>query len=241
MNHVRTARTTKFFIILGLLAFLSITVFFTSCRGGLCSAIDDGLNDADSDCTADTSDNCPLDYNPMQYDGDTDGAGWECDIDDTDSTVAMSLIKDPAQIIGETNSSSFASTVSSLVRPTPSGTLDLDREDGFYFLLSCEGNFLGLINGDSSDDLSLSNPKSDFGSTSSLFSVLNSSGVYGRHFTNCSAFNNEAANPPKIYFRLAGASNDEFVGYLSTNKLLDQKVEPCLLFGQLGIEADLCE
>ena len=50
-----------------------------SCNGENCAATANGLDDADADCTADSSDNCPFDYNPLQADADEDGIGDQCD------------------------------------------------------------------------------------------------------------------------------------------------------------------
>ena len=61
--------------------------------GGQCAANGTVLTDIDADCVEDSSDNCiyvsdpESSYNPDQFDGDDDGIGVPCDIDDTDDST----------------------------------------------------------------------------------------------------------------------------------------------------------
>jgi hypothetical protein len=66
----------------------------SACNGNDCSALTDPLTDGDSDCIADSSDNCPGIANFDQSDLDGDGVGAACDADDTDENVA-SISADP--------------------------------------------------------------------------------------------------------------------------------------------------
>lgn len=84
---------------MGLLCVLGIFLCMqTACSGGQCAANSSALSDIDADCVADTSDNCvnPNDpassYNPEQFDGDSDGVGVPCDIDDIDDTNAFTTL-----------------------------------------------------------------------------------------------------------------------------------------------------
>lgn len=168
----------------------------TSCKGGTCAGQTDPLSDKDSDCVADSGDNCPLEYNPSQFDGDEDGLGFACDSDDTDDTIGTTeLIK---------------SEVLPFVRETPYvfpgeettviGLQSFDDPACDYFLVGCGGVFLGFLVDDEWLDQTVFNPLS----------------FYGRESTTCSAFNPEAPYPPNIWC-LDERDQTHFVGYFSVN------------------------
>lgn len=63
----------------------------TACTGNECSAVSTVITDQDSDCIEDSADNCVGFYNPDQFDGDEDGVGEACDVDDTDDSIALTV------------------------------------------------------------------------------------------------------------------------------------------------------
>ncbi|MBF0104436.1 MAG: hypothetical protein HQM16_03810 [Deltaproteobacteria bacterium] len=82
--------------IICLFPFFFLFIIQLSCSGNQCAASANFLDDDDSDCVADTADNCLGWFNPDQYDGDDDGVGSTCDNDDTDDlTAGISLIDEP--------------------------------------------------------------------------------------------------------------------------------------------------
>ncbi|HLD45314.1 MAG TPA: hypothetical protein VJC18_07750, partial [bacterium] len=153
---------------------------------------------------------------------------------------------DPAEILGETTEGGLgvfaAAPTYTLPTEPPSVVQELDfgKEEGFYFLVSCDGNFLGKLSQDAEDDLSVYNEDSDYASDSSDFSIFNPWSVYGRSFTACSAFNEDASYPPQIYFRSFSDVQDYFVGYLTTNNTLDYQKNTCQTLESLSIFYDGC-
>lgn len=83
-------------------------ISFMNCSGGECAAVNTVFEDFDSDCVADSNDNCVLaedpaaGYNPEQFDGDDDGVGVPCDGNDQDpNSTGVFLAKDlPFNIAG---------------------------------------------------------------------------------------------------------------------------------------------
>lgn len=72
------------------MAFLLMGVTQISCSGDECAASANFIDDIDSDCVDDASDNCVGYFNPDQFDGDDDDLGAACDPDDTDDgSVAL--------------------------------------------------------------------------------------------------------------------------------------------------------
>src|SRR5689334_8708574 len=125
----------------GVLVVIALVPMWTSCKGGLCAATEDPLQDADGDCTADAGDNCASVYNPSQFDGDADGVGEACDSDDGDDAVATSV----------SASQSATPDGASYVFPDSGAIAEaaFDAESNCaYFLIGCDGAFLGNVNAD---------------------------------------------------------------------------------------------
>ena len=165
---------------------LIITGVFTSCRGGTCAALGNSMLDQDSDCVADSGDVCVGVYDPAQFDGDEDGVGAACDSDDTDETKILAKDFPASDVLKEyysfaSNELSVLSAYSAPINATlVAHDLDLSSDNGFYYLLSCDENFLGLLTLTEPEELALSNPENDYGSSSSAISLFNEYGAYGR-------------------------------------------------------------
>lgn len=65
----------SFILVLGLIFIANMNI---SCSGNECAASQDWIDDSDSDCVDDTSDNCPGIYNPTQLDSNADNIGDAC-------------------------------------------------------------------------------------------------------------------------------------------------------------------
>lgn len=206
------------------LLWVTFLILMSQCSGGVkCGPGLDPLTDADSDCIADSSDNCPLVFNPAQTDTDDDGAGSSCDPDDNDAAVGPSTLV-LQQIFSSENSSQFV--VHNQNHQTQCTA----------YLLSCHNTFLGLLNADGSDEFSIANPKS-YGDQNSLLSILNPQGLYSQTGL-CSAFDDSALSPPAIH--CLDDTNKSSFGFLSTNPNLPNAIHPCDLFIALGLEQELC-
>jgi len=123
------------------LTLVMLCLVFASCKGGQkCGPGSSPLSDADSDCVADESDNCPLSYNPAQSDGDEDGVGAECDSNDADDTVAVS--------INSTESLLYT------FYPIPEES-EIIEKDCSPYVIDCNQDYLGELNDDLLDVLEL--------------------------------------------------------------------------------------
>lgn len=225
---VKTNSSSRIFVTL-LLIFL---VTFSSCKGGLCSATEDGLTDADSDCLADTADNCPVNYNPDQFDGDEDGQGAACDSDDGDDSVA--LIKGP-EISNTPPNSNYEFPQD---QTSANLTASLDTESCQFYLVGCEGWFLGYLSNDKEKTSSVTNIFSPFGEELSPYAILNQTGFYARSNSSCSPFNSTAKYPPALFCQ--GSESSNFLGYLSHNPETPMALDTCSVLQELDIETDLC-
>lgn len=223
------------------LLLLLMPFFLNACEGGECAATDSPLTDADSDCIEDGGDNCPLIYNPEQFDGDEDGVGVPCDSDDTDDTVGSALVTGMELGLVKDVSSHV-----SYVMPQGSALVSQQNlwgatRNGSYYLVGCDGHYLGELSDDWNATLSISNPFSPYGDGASDASLLNDFSFYGRPATSCSAFNPEALYPPAIYRRQDGKEDeDRVVGYLTLNPLIAHGFNTCEVLSTLGIEVESC-
>jgi len=86
-------------------------------------------------------------------------------------------------------------------------------------VISDDGEYLGKITYSVNPD-SILNSIGIYGSELSGKSIWNRLGKYGSKFSPFSAFNPYATSPPKIY------KNGIFVGYLTINSLLPNRVNP---------------
>lgn len=136
----------KFFLVL---FFCVIGFVFQNCKGGAC-AFDSPAEDLDSDCVADTGDNCPFTYNPLQRDTNDNLIGDACEADE--AVVSASLTKEFSELF--------------LKKKVLENCSD-------YKVVGCHGKSLNLtnLNGASAD--SLANPYSVFGSEAGICSAFN--------------------------------------------------------------------
>lgn len=212
-------------------------VAFTQCKGGLCAARDDALSDADSDCFADLSDNCPVVYNPDQFDGDEDSQGEACDSDDTDSAAALINGADFDILLSEN-----VGFESEYITPESNTSIAsaLNDSECQYYLVGCEGYFIGSLSV-SADESSMQDATSEFGNANSDYSILNPLGFYGRPSSNCSSFANDATLPPAIYCNNSTDDSNTFQGYLTSNPDISAALDTCATLNGFGIDAEWCE
>lgn len=196
---------------------LSVTIF-VSCKGGVkCGPGEDALTDADSDCIADDSDNCPLDYNPDQVDTDEDEAGLACDIDDGDESVG------PDYDVSETTLTLATQYLSPKISETAIEDPLLSNPECLYYLLGCGDQYLGTF--DNAQDMSR------------LFDDIN---FFSKAHSVCSALD-EFSNHPPMIFCDDGTFQDIFVGYLTVNPEIPHRVDTCLILSQLDLDSELCK
>lgn len=220
--------------------FLILMPFFlNACEGGECAATDSPLTDADSDCIEDGGDNCPLIYNPEQFDGDEDGVGVPCDSDDTDDTVGSALVTGMELGLVKDVSSHISYVMPLALALSSQQDLWAPAQNGSYYLVGCDSRYLGELSDDWNATLSISNPFSPYGDGASDISLLNDFSFYGRPFTSCSAFNPEALYPPAIYHQ-QDDKEDKIVGYLTLNPFIAHGFNTCEVLNTLGIEVEIC-
>lgn len=219
--------------------------------GGVCGPQTDPILDTDGDCVVDSTDNCPAAYNPDQVDFDIDSLGFECD--ENDYNIACGPITDlsdhdcdtSAYLTQDLIDRDFASLTSGSYRDpssvsSPATVRDLSQGDCTYYLLSCRGDFLGTLNTDTADSLSVANSTGDFGDAQSVLSIINSLGTFGRTtLSPCSAFNPEAQTPPALMCRTS--VSDELAGYLTRNPDVVGGEDTCEVLGQFGITPEACQ
>lgn len=223
-----------------------ILFFLNACKGGVkCGPGINALDDADSDCIVDESDNCPLVYNPAQVDVDEDGAGSSCDQDDTNELVGPSYSVSERMLSSELMANTIPE-LDSLEYPIPdslhfSAEKTLDEDQCTYYLLGCDNQFLGIINNTPSDDFSIANADGDFGSFVSPVSIFDNFSFYGRESTSCSAFNVEAEFPPAIYCYDSSTNELEAIGYLTLNSFIPNAINTCDVLKRLSLGHESCE
>jgi hypothetical protein len=94
-------------------------------------------------------------------------------------------------------------------------------------IVASDGQFLGIISGNSFDSKSIANEYGNYGSRYSSTSIFNEFGQYGGEFSDKSPFNEFTNNPPKIYTR-----NSKWA-YLTHNRFLSPRVDPHWLIGAI--------
>ena len=190
-----------------------------ACKGGAkCGPSVDPLSDADSDCLIDSSDNCPLSYNPAQFDGDEDGVGNICDSDDADDTVGTTTAVSDSAFL------QLGLDAEGYVFPEDAGDMkiyDLDDPDCEYYIISCDNQWLGWADNDDS-----------------LADSFNEVSTYARSFAACSALNDEAKYPPAVFCD----KGDEvyFSGYLTTNPDIHYGMDSCEALAPHLDEGEYC-
>lgn len=222
---------------------LTTALTLASCKGGeLCGPGSDPVTDSDGDCVDNDTDNCPIDFNGGQVDLDEDGVGVPCDSDDTDDTVALvqELDTNPEQTLLSPRSFFSAYALPLSADSAPRLRLDLNAADCAYYLVSCDGHFLGNLNADANDEASVAFEPGLYGSAGSDVSILNPLGFYGRSFTSCSAFNADAPYPPAIVCHKSSGTQ-ELTGYLTTNDAIQDRVDSCDLLTALGLMHPECD
>ena len=126
------------------LAILSVLFLITlsGCKGdAICGPLESPLEDADSDCVADSADNCPLDYNPGQVDVDEDDVGNICDQDDNDAAVGpeVATLLEASYSTPETDSPSLPLLT------------DFETPDCHLLVVGCYGDAFSLDDFDVAD------------------------------------------------------------------------------------------
>lgn len=204
------------------------------CKGGpKCGPLSDPSTDADADCIANTSDNCPFNYNPSQSDVDSDGVGTACDLDDSDSSVGSTT--DAVSVSTLTTEIDFPKTPETLLN-----TFDADSDCSVY-IKGCDDVFLGFFSDNTKHPLSISNSDSPYGDETDPFSILNPLSFYGRSFTSCSALNKNAIHPPELFCLHASSKESSFLGFLHSSPENENEYETCVVLSAVGIEIPSCE
>lgn len=218
-------------------------VAFSACRGGeLCGPLSEPQNDVDADCVETDSDDCPDVYNPGQIDVDEDGVGSACDINDGDSSCGP----EGSTCTGDDETGSISAPLDAAAfYPEPSylagGGLSTSLPEVCRaYLVACGGDFLGHLNADANDELSVADPEGDYGDSDGVFSIMNPLGFYGRDFTSCSAFNPEAVMPPAVFCE-SDAGEDAFAGFLTVNPMIENGLNACGIMAELGLDPSSCE
>lgn len=192
-------------------------LILVSCKGGVkCGPGEDALTDADSDCIADDSDNCPLDYNPDQVDTDEDEAGLACDIDDSDESVG------PDYDVSETTLTLATQYLSPKISENAVDDPLLNNTECLYYLVGCGDQYLGTF--DNAQDMSW------------LFDGIN---FFSKSHSACSSLD-EFANYPPMIFCDDGTFQDIFVGYLTVNPEIPNGIDTCSILSQLDLNFELC-
>lgn len=92
------------------------------------------------------------------------------------------------------------------------------------FLLSQDGQFLGILSSNKYQLDSVMNEYGRYGSKYSSTSIFNQYCQYGSRYGFYSPFNPHTSTPPKIIFK------GQWVGLLTENNYLMNRVDPHLLF-----------
>ncbi|MBF0104435.1 MAG: hypothetical protein HQM16_03805 [Deltaproteobacteria bacterium] len=218
-----------------------LILLLPSCKGSEnCGPTEDPQEDADSDCIADSADNCVFTYNPSQVDLDEDGSGVPCDADDTDETIG-NLVKPSTDIPATLPAATLPLSQPLYITPQTLSMPEqatLSNPDCLYYLVSCDNFFLGVINNDSDNINSLSNPGSVYGDTNADVSILNTLGAYGQDHAACSAFDATAPSPPAVFCQMH--NNFYLAGYLTANPLIRDGIHPCDCLEEINITHDAC-
>lgn len=212
---MKPIQTKNLFFVIALILSLTILV---SCKGGVkCGPGEDPLTDADSDCIEDSSDNCPLDYNPDQIDTDEDEAGVACDIDDSDETVG------PDYDVSETSLTLATQYLSPEISANKTENPSLHNPECLYYLVGCGDQYLGT-----------------FENENDMARLFDGEGFFSKPHSSCSALDEFSKYPPMIFCD-DGTLQDIFVGYLTSNPDIPHRIDTCLTLLEFGLNDSLCE
>ena len=92
------------------------------------------------------------------------------------------------------------------------------------FLLAQDGQFLGILSSNKYQSDSVMNQYGSYGSKYSSTSIFNRYGQYGSPYASYSPFNPYTSTPPQVILR------GQWVGLLTTNKFLQNRLDPYQLF-----------
>lgn len=198
---------------------LLVILGLASCKGAECGAMLTSVVDVDSDCVSDTSDNCPFTYNPLQRDTNDNDIGDECE----DEEAVASLV------------TSVTPPETDLVYPAPIQTIETNPVTDFvptkkctaYSVVGCQGRIIETFE---SPDYHADSP----------YSLYNPYSTFGSLTGTCSAYNPQSPWPPALYC-LDSDHVISFVGYLSENPFVPQRLAPCPTLEQLGKPDELCQ
>lgn len=98
---------------------------------------------------------------------------------------------------------------------------------GNLHLVGSDGVYLGKLTTNQYDSKSVFNEVGKYGSDVSMTSIWNDVSPYGSPVSSKSAFNDVASEPPLI------VSNDEVIGYLTTNNIKPNSLHPKYLYSWL--------
>ncbi|MFB2938972.1 hypothetical protein ACE1B6_27275 [Aerosakkonemataceae cyanobacterium BLCC-F154] len=99
--------------------------------------------------------------------------------------------------------------------------------DGNAYLMGNGGTFIGLVSSDPTADNSICNPSGPYGSEDGILSIRNRSGNLGSLYSEISAYNSYANNPPILIYK------GKRIVYLTKNRELDETLDPDLLLDTL--------
>ncbi len=68
-------------------------------------------------------------------------------------------------------------------------------------LWAADGQFLGVLSSNQSEEYSISNLHGIYGSSSGAYSIRNSKGLYGSMDSKYSPYNYECLNPPLVFYQ----------------------------------------
>ncbi len=91
---------------------------------------------------------------------------------------------------------------------------------GESFIVAGDGTFLGKLNPNVYDNESIFNEYGPYGSRYSQTCIFNPYSPYGGQYSTLSPFNENAANPPKVFL------NGEFAAFLTVNQYKTPRVDP---------------
>jgi hypothetical protein len=94
-------------------------------------------------------------------------------------------------------------------------------------LVGSDGTYLGKLTTNQYDSKSVFNEIGKYGSDISMTSIWNDISPYGSSVSMKSAFNDVASNPPLIIY------NNETIGYLTTNNIKPNSLNPKYLYSWL--------